>query len=75
MEQGDFNKVYETEKSVPPVLVSDNNSFRQYNLERSNFNTYDAVNDILRLNASITASTTIIKLTDTIYEQAINLRQ
>ena len=75
LEQGDFNKVYETEKSGAPVLISDTNSFRQYHLERSNFNTYDAVNDILRLNASITASTSIIKLTDTLYEQAINLRQ
>ncbi|MCQ2957731.1 MAG: hypothetical protein MJ180_02390 [Candidatus Gastranaerophilales bacterium] len=75
LEQGDFNKVYETEESGKPILVSNHTSFTQYNLERSNFNMYDSVNETLRLNASLTASTSIIKFTNQIYQQAINLEQ
>jgi len=75
LEQGDFNKVYATEESGEPILVSDHKAFMQYGLERSNFNMYDAVNETLRLNASLTASTRIIKLTNEIYQQAISLEQ
>lgn len=75
LEQGDFNKVFETEESGKPILVSDHTSFTQYNLERSNMNWYDTVNDTLRLNASLTASTSLIKMTNQIYQQAINLQQ
>lgn len=75
LEQGDFNKVYETEESGKPILVSNHTSFCQYNLERSNMNWFDTVNETLRLNASLTASTRIIKFVNEIYEQAINLQQ
>ncbi len=75
LEQGDFNKVYETEESGRPILVSNPQSFTQYGLERSNLNWYDTVNETLRLNASLTASTSIIKLTNEIYQQAISLEQ
>ena len=75
LEQGDFNKVYETEASGKPILVSNHTSFTQYNLERSNVNFYDIVNDTMRLNASLNMSTKIIKLTNEIYQQAINLEQ
>lgn len=75
LEQGDFNKVFETEESGKPILVSNHTSFSQYNLERSNMNWYDTVNETLRLNASLTASTSIIKLTNEIYQQAISLEQ
>lgn len=75
LEIGDFGKVYETEESGKPILVSNHTSFSQYNLERSNMNWYDTVNDTLRLNASLTASTSIIKLTNEIYQQAISLEQ
>ncbi len=75
LEQGDFNKVYETEESGKPILVSNPNCFTQYGLERSNMNWYDTVNETLRLNASLTASTSLIKLTNEIYQQAISLEQ
>lgn len=75
LEQADFNKVYATEESGKPILVSNHTSFSQYNLERSNLNWYDTVNETLRLNASLTASTSIIKLTNEIYQQAISLEQ
>ena len=75
LELGDFGKVYETEESGKPILVSNHRSFTQYNLERSNMNWYDTVNETLRLNASLTASTSIIKLTNEIYQQAISLEQ
>ena len=75
LEQADFNKVYATEESGKPILVSNHKSFTQYNLERSNLNWYDTVNETLRLNASLTASTSIIKLTNEIYQQAISLEQ
>ena len=74
LEQGDFNKVYETEESGKPILVSNHTSFSQYNLERSNMNWFDTVNETLRLNASLTASTRMIKFTNEIYQQAIDLQ-
>lgn len=75
LEQGDFNKVFETEESGKPILINNHTHFTQYSLERSNMNWYDTVNETLRLNASLTASTSIIKLTNEIYQQAINLEQ
>lgn len=75
LEQGDYNKVYETEESGKPILVLNHKMFAQHNLERSNLNWYDTVNETLRLNASLTASTSIIKLTNEIYQQAISLEQ
>ena len=74
LEQGDFNKVYETEESGKPILVSNHTSFSQYNLERSNMNWFDTVNDTLRLNASLNASITMVKLVNQIYEQAIDFK-
>ena len=75
LEQGDFNKVFETEESGKPILVSNHTSFSQYNLERSNLNMFDTVNDTLRLNASLTASTSMIRFVNDIYQEAINLQQ
>lgn len=74
LEQGDFNKVYETEESGKPILVSNHTSFSQYNLEHSNMNWYDTINETLRLNASMTASTSMIKFVDGIYREAIELQ-
>jgi len=73
LEQGDFNKVYETEDSGRPIVMNNSSSFSQYYLERSNINMFDVVNETLRLNASMTLSTSMIKLTNEIYQQAITL--
>jgi len=75
LELGDFGKVYETEESGKPILISDHTRFSQYSLERSNINMYDTVNDTLRMNASFNISKTIIKLTNEIYQQAVSLDQ
>lgn len=74
LEQGDYNKVFETEESGKPILVNNHTSFAQYNLERSNMNWFDTVNETLRLNASLTASTRIVKFVNEIYQQAIDLQ-
>ena len=75
LEQGDYNKVFATEESGEPILVSNHNSFSQYYLERSNLNVYDAVNETMRLQANMQLNKTMIKLSNEIYQQSINLDQ
>ncbi len=69
------NKVVPTSESGPATLVMDHTAIRQGTLERSNVNIIDNVNDTLRLNGSLIASTRILKLCDEIYRQSINLKQ
>ena len=75
LEVGDGNKLYETKDSGKPVLLTDHQNIRQGFTERSNVNLMTTVTDIMRLNASLIASTRIIKFTDEIYRQSVNLKQ
>ena len=75
LEQGDMNKMRPTEESGEAMLVKDHECFAQNNLENSNINIYDAVNDMLRLNASMLASTRMMKVVDDMYNKAINIRE
>lgn len=75
LEQGDMNKMRPTEESGEAILVKDHECFAQNNLENSNINIYGAVSDMLRLNASMLASTRMMKVVDDMYNKAINIRE
>ena len=70
-----MNKMRPTEESGEAILVKDHECFAQNNLENSNINIYDAVSDMLRLNASMLASTRMMKVVDDMYNKAINIRE
>jgi len=57
------------------MLVSDHQRIKQGNLERSNVNIFASVEEVLRINASMISSIRLIKVTDELYRQSINLRQ
>lgn len=71
----EYNKVIATEASGSPMLLKDHAYIAQANLERSNSNYMNNVNEVLRLNASMIASTRLIKVVDEMYQKAINLNQ
>jgi flagellar basal-body rod protein FlgG len=75
LEQGAGNHVWQTSESGEPKLVKNHNSIKQNYLENSNTNIYSAVNDMLRLNASMLASMSILKVTDDMYNKGINIRE
>ncbi len=75
LEQGDMNKMVPTEESGDAILVKEHQCFAQNNLENSNTNIYDSVSDMLRLNASMLASTRMMKVIDDMYNKSINIRE
>lgn len=75
LEQGDMNKMRPTEESGDPILVKEHMCFKQNNLENSNVDIYGSVSDMLRLNASMLASTKMMKVVDDMYNKSINIRE
>lgn len=75
LEQGGLNKLVPTEESGEPRLVKDHEYFAQNNIENSNINIYDNVSTMLRLNASMLASTRLMKVVDDMYNKSINIRE
>lgn len=71
----DGNKLLATEKSGKPSLVKDHDYIRQGSLERSNVDIYSTVHEAMIIGSGIRPSLTMIKLTDDLYRQSINLRQ
>ncbi len=69
------NKYIATQESGEPILVKNHNEFKQGYLEMSKTNIYSSVNDVLRLNASMIASTKLMKVVDDMYYKAVNLDQ
>lgn len=70
-----YNKYVPTEDSGEPLLMKEHTNFRQGYLETSNTNIFAGVSDMLRLNASMIASMSLMKVVDGMYEKSINLRQ
>lgn len=70
-----MNRLQVTEESGEPQLIRDHECFCQNNLETSNTNVYASTSDILRLNASLIASTRMMKVVDDMYNKAINIRE
>ncbi|MBR5555769.1 flagellar hook basal-body protein [bacterium] len=75
LEQGGLNKLVPTEGSGEAKLVVDHEYFAQNNIENSNVNIYDNVSTVLRLNASMLASTRLMKVVDDMYNKSINIRE
>ena len=75
LEQKGMNKVVATADSGEPMLVKNHDNFCQNNIENSNTNVYTATSDMLRLNASLLASTRMMKVVDDMYNKAINIRE
>jgi len=69
------NRMWQTNESGEPQLVKNHNMIAQNYLENSNTNIYTSVNDMLRLNASMLASMSILKVTDDMYNKSINIRE
>ena len=68
------NRWQKTENSGEETLVADHNRICQYKLERSNVDIFSHVNDIMRVNTSLLASTTLMSAIDQMYEKAINIK-
>lgn len=75
LEIGHNNKVVPTAESGEPRLIAEHNSIRQHQIEQSNINAYDELNEMLRLNASLIASLNLMKVADDMYNKGINIRE
>lgn len=75
LEPSGMNRLVPTEESGEPMLVKNHDRFCQNNLENSNTNIYASTSDMLRLNASLLASTRMMKVVDDMYNKAINIRE
>lgn len=69
-----YNKLIPTAESGP-ALPDGDSRLKQAFLERANYNVYGQVEQILRLNASMISNMRIIKFSDELYRQAVNLKQ
>ncbi len=67
------NRWQKTEIAGEETLVTDHNRICQYKIERSNVDIFSHVNDVMRVNASLLASTTLLSTIDQMYEKAINI--
>ena len=68
------NRFAATEESGDTVLIQDHNRIAQYGIERSNVDIFATVDEIMRLNTSLLASTTLMKTVGDMYDKAINIR-
>lgn len=70
------NNYVKTEESGNPELAdSDHQKLSQYYVETSNVDLFGQVNDIMRLNTSLLATTSLMSVIDNMYQQAINIRE
>jgi flagellar basal-body rod protein FlgG len=69
------NLVVPTEASGSPQTVENPSYIKQYATETSNMNFFETMSQILRTNSSFISSMKLVKYTDQIYRQSINLRQ
>lgn len=75
LEQADMNRFKATEDSGEPVLVKNHDCLKQNNIEISNTSVYNSTSEMLRLNATMIASTRMLKVVDDMYNKAINIRE
>jgi flagellar basal-body rod protein FlgG len=69
------NKLLPTDQSGPPLAIAETTGIRQGMVERSNVNMFFQVDQILRLNASVISNLRVIKFSDELYRQSVNLKQ
>ncbi len=75
LKKSDNNKYYLTAESGEPVLQKNHKKFKQGNIEMTNIDMINEVNEIMRLNASMLASFKVMKTVNDMYSQAIELNQ
>ena len=69
------NEFVATETSGKMKLVEEHDYIKQYGVERSNVDVISDIYTVSRINASILASSSLMKAINTMYDQAINLTQ
>jgi flagellar basal-body rod protein FlgG len=69
-----YNKLQVSDGSGSPVEDTESR-IKQGFVERSNVNIYGQIEQVLRLNASLISNIRIIKFSDDLYRQAVNLKQ
>lgn len=69
LEEAGMNKLIPTADSGEPILIKDHDCICQNNLENSNTNIYSSTSEMLRLNASLLASTRMMKVVDDMYNK------
>ncbi len=75
LKKTDNNKYYLTAESGEPILQKDHKKFKQGNIEMTNIDMMNEVNQIMRLNASMLASFKVMKTVNEMYSQTIQLNQ
>ncbi|MEB3206928.1 MAG: flagellar hook-basal body complex protein [Vampirovibrionales bacterium] len=77
LQRGGKNKMLPTESSGKPQLaaIGDGGTIKQRTLEHANVSTFDQIGVTMRLNASVISNMRIIKFSDELYRQAVNLKQ
>ena len=75
LDLADNNKLRPTDESGEPHLLKKHERFCQNQLENSNISVFGNVTDMLRLNASMLASTKMMKVVDDMYNKSINIRE
>lgn len=69
------NKLLATPESGEARKITVTAQIKQGALERSNVNVFHQVDQILRLNASVISNLRVIRFSDDIYRQSVNLKQ
>lgn len=69
------NEFIATENAGQMKLVEDHEYIKQYGIERSNLDVLSEIYMVSRINASILASTSLMKAIDTMYSEAINITE
>lgn len=69
------NEFVATETSGKMKLVDEPDYIKQYGIERSNVDVISDIYTVSRINASILASSSLMKAINTMYDEAINLTQ
>jgi flagellar basal-body rod protein FlgG len=69
------NRLLPTPESGPPIQAPAGTLLKQGMVERANVSVYGQIDQILRLNASVISGYRVIKFTDDLYRQAVNLKQ
>jgi flagellar basal-body rod protein FlgG len=70
-----YNKLVATAESGPATVIPETKGIKQGCIERSNVNMFHQIEQILRLNAGVLSNMRVVKFTDDIYRQAVNLKQ
>lgn len=69
------NEFVATENSGKMKLIEEHDYIKQYGIERANVDVISEIYTVSRINASILASTSLMKAINTMYDEAINLTQ